>query len=527
MEDGVVRDDSSVERPISVEPGPVRRAYGGRRILLTGLTGFLGKVFLALLLEQVPEIGRIYVLIRRRARKEPAVRRFERAVETSPVFRGLRRRHGDELGAWLSARVEVIDGDVEKPGCDLPPEAMARLAGRVDLVVHCAGLTDFQPDPQAAIAVNVAGAMHVAELASRTGARMMHVSTAFVAGSIGKGEVPEELRAGIAPSGSSFSPAAELRSVQLALRAAGDDTRARIDVAMARAKALGWPNIYTYTKGLAEHLVGARTGVTIVRPSIVECARTFPFAGWNEGLNTAGPLAWLITTPYRRLPTRPDHRFDVIPVDDAARGMILVGREILEGRGGGVFHLASSDVNPLLFGRCVELTGLGFRKWTRQGNGTAWERSVIRHLDPVPAPDDADRGLGRWADWLAAAHELVDKAQTTSLGSRFGSRLSEWGRRLSAGESDLASVEKMLDLYAPFIRDNDYIFRTDRVRALASVDPTLRWEVGEIDWCSYWVDVEYPGLRKWCIPLLYGERVPSDPAAPVAFRMAASAAVPA
>ena len=43
---------------------PLEQTLRHRRILLTGATGFLGKVFLSLLLRWHPEIDRIYLLIR-------------------------------------------------------------------------------------------------------------------------------------------------------------------------------------------------------------------------------------------------------------------------------------------------------------------------------------------------------------------------------------------------------------------------------------------------------------------------------
>ena len=49
-----------------------------RRILLTGSTGFLGKVFLALLLRWHPEIERVYLLIR--GDRRSSVRSEERRV---------------------------------------------------------------------------------------------------------------------------------------------------------------------------------------------------------------------------------------------------------------------------------------------------------------------------------------------------------------------------------------------------------------------------------------------------------------
>ena len=80
----------------------------------------------------------------------------------------------------------------------------------------------------------------------------------------------------------------------------------RVDAAMVRARRLGWPNIYTYTKALSEHILAARDDlrVTTVRPAIVECAWRYPFPGWNEGINTSGPILWLLSTSFQRFPAR-------------------------------------------------------------------------------------------------------------------------------------------------------------------------------------------------------------------------------
>ena len=67
------------------EPLSVRHTLAGKNILLIGVTGFIGKVWLAQLLNEVPQIGKIYLLIRRQ-RTTTAQRRFEKIFEESPVF---------------------------------------------------------------------------------------------------------------------------------------------------------------------------------------------------------------------------------------------------------------------------------------------------------------------------------------------------------------------------------------------------------------------------------------------------------
>lgn len=494
----------------------VTEILAGRRLMLTGVTGFLGKVWLVHLLHHLPD-ARVVVVIRPRG-KESAWERFEAMVDTSPVFRPLREAHGRGLGRWLGARIEVLAGDVERPLFGLGAAAVD--ASQIDAVVHCAGLTDFQPDPTRALAVNTLGAKHAADVARRAGARLLHVSTAFVAGMV-SGEIPEALEVGVAPNGARFSPTEEIAALQEAIRTPRRDDR--VERALTRARALGWPNLYTYTKGLAEHVVGGRRDVpvTIVRPSIVECARTFPFEGWNEGLNTAGPLAWLISTAFRELPTRPDNHFDVVPVDDVARGMTLILAALLRGEAAPVYHLAAGDANPLTFGRTVELTGLGMRRWTRRGGGTSADR-LLRHLDPVPAPSGGILPVERLRGWLGAVRDGLDhvaKHEKLPLGAT--PWVTSARDRVDAWDLPLGRVAHMLELYRPFIHDHDYVFRTDRIRRLGAALPAeegeLSWVVPTIDWRWYWVDVEYPGLCTWSIPEIRGEVIPGDP--PSGFRL--------
>src|SRR5579864_6569709 len=60
----------------------VRKSLRAKNILLVGATGFIGKVWLANLLTDVPEIGKVYVLVRRR-RSITAEERFQKIVDES------------------------------------------------------------------------------------------------------------------------------------------------------------------------------------------------------------------------------------------------------------------------------------------------------------------------------------------------------------------------------------------------------------------------------------------------------------
>ena len=96
----------------------VRETLAQRHIMLVGVTGFIGKVWLVDLLQNVPNVGKITLLIRRN-RTTSGQRRFEKIVEENPTFDGLQELHGRQLGAFLKQKVEVVEGDVSHPGLGL------------------------------------------------------------------------------------------------------------------------------------------------------------------------------------------------------------------------------------------------------------------------------------------------------------------------------------------------------------------------------------------------------------------------
>ena len=76
--------------------------------------------------------------------------------------------------------VTTVPGDIAKPMFGLAGQVYAELAARVDAVIHCAAVTDFNRTDGSLEATNVAGTEHVAAFAAAAKAVLYHVSTAFV-----------------------------------------------------------------------------------------------------------------------------------------------------------------------------------------------------------------------------------------------------------------------------------------------------------------------------------------------------------
>jgi len=531
-------------QPRRVERLSVREALAGKNLLVIGTTGFIGKVWLTMLLEDLPEIGRIYLLVRRQGSRS-ALQRFERIVAESPTFKVLHERHGDDLGRWLSERIEVLEGDVSEPGLGLDNATAQRLYEDLDLVVNSAGLTDFNPDLRLALSTNADSVLHLVEFLRRCRrAGLVHVSTCFVNGRT-DGRVPEELQASYTPRGASdFNARRELeflhsevsrieqeadgltfqsqfRSEALSKvksSADGSDEKAvnnqirkirtrwvrdrLIDIGIERAQRWGWPNIYTFTKSLGESLLEAEAGnlpVSIARPSIVESSVSQPFRGWNEGVNTTAPLSYLLGTYFRQLPSNKRKRLDVIPVDLVCRGLTLISAAVIERCHERIYQLATSATNPADMRRTIELTGLAHRKHYRSLEGLEhWLRARFDTI-PVSKTRYTNVSLPRFRRVIEGAQRLLSPLP------------AKGGEPLARRQRALEKVQKVIDLYEPFILDNEYFFAADHIKSLAQALPDeevgcFDYDAERIDWYDYWINLHVPALRRWTYPLIEGRR---------------------
>ena len=84
--------------------------FRNKHILITGATGFLGKVILYRFLDVIPTLGKIYVLIRNK-KGSSVVERFKKEIIESPCFDKLRKIRPD-FDAFIDSMVHPIAGDM-------------------------------------------------------------------------------------------------------------------------------------------------------------------------------------------------------------------------------------------------------------------------------------------------------------------------------------------------------------------------------------------------------------------------------
>lgn len=271
--------------------------------LLTGVTGFVGKVLLADLLRRQRALGvrRIRVVIRARGSRS-AHERFRNEVANAACFAGL---HAN----WTDL-VDVLEADLRTPGLGLP-DAAGSLAD-VTHIVHAAASVAFDLPGAAAAEANITPAVALMDLARALPRlqRFVYVSTAYVTPHRRDDHpIPEAL--------------VPLPQPAAALYESLRGGKTRDDHILA---ATGHPNTYTLTKCLAEHLLAEQRGqvpLSIVRPSIVSASRRYPFPGWIDSVAGFGAFAVLVGLGHlRAVVGRPDARLDVVPVDDVTSRII-------------------------------------------------------------------------------------------------------------------------------------------------------------------------------------------------------------
>jgi long-chain acyl-CoA synthetase len=500
-------------------------AFSNKTMLMLGCTGFVGKVLLAMILDRFPEFKHLFIQVRRK-KDVNGDRRFYSDILQSPPLRGIVEKAGGEQA--IRQKVDVVEGDIAEPLCGISAENIAKLRGKVDVVVNLAGVVDFDPPVNESIETNVHGAQHLIELVKLLEAKLVHVSTCYVAGKQ-NGRIPEDENIdGYFPrrnqnTGETFSVAEELKwyghFVDETRRNRGEGlrpVRERLrDGGMDRAERWGWTNTYTYTKSMGEQLMAQTNGLSyaIVRPAIVESSLRFPFPGWNEGFTTSAPLVLMGGEGLKGWPVRKDGPLEIIPVDLVAQGILIVIAAVLCGRNKRVYHLASADQNPIMLPRLVGFLGMNSRykhKHKLTGNRLAnvWKAYVETQVITEESLQSRRARIHRGLDVIHATLTLGK----TLLGER---RVGPYLKSLRDTRRMIRAQEVTLDKFLPFMLHNSFIFETKNIREAAGMLTDedlkrLRWEPETIDWADYWVNIHTKGIERWIRPVFTAVKKPKS-----------------
>ena len=510
---------SSTDSAAPHAPTPEGRSSADRRILLTGVTGFLGQAVLRTLLETtenttVTAIIRSKGTLTGRARLNQLLRK--------PVFASWVEKVGKERAAEIfTERVGVLEGDLT----DLPP-----LTEPYDVVIHSAASVSFDPPIDEAFRINVGGArsLYQALLDSGQDPHVIHVSTAYVGG-ISKGlkqegrlvhdvdwraEYQSALDARTRVEAESRRPETlrgQLRTARLrdgrmgpkAVAAAAESARRAwvderlVDFGLTRAQSVGWTDIYTFTKAMAERAAeemwaDAGHRVSFVRPSIIESALRHPYPGWIDGYKVADPLIMA----YGRgllgeFPGLADSILDIIPVDFVVNVIVALATQDTERRGDDAyFQVVSGKSNPLPFHEMV----------------TAVREYFLEH----PLEDDEGNPIVV-PEWNFPAVEIIEqrfraKELAAKVGAGVVSRLPashrtrKWSANLHKATSGLTTLRKYIELYRQYTK-TEMVFDDANTRGLRAELPAEYlaehdFDVHDITWVDYFQQLHLPAVTE-------------------------------
>ncbi len=275
-------------------------------LLLTGVTGFVGKVILESALRRRDEfgIGTVHAVIRPKG-GQSAEDRFTHEVARSRCF--------EQLAPGWERDVHVVSADLTLWDGGLGDARLAPLRDRVTHVVHAAASVEFDQPLERAVADNVTSALHVLDWtrACPRLVRAVSLSTAYVSPATSE------------PVGEALAPLPW--PAEEALRAI---EQGRTDEAtLLRESRL--PNTYTLSKSLAEHRLAERRGdvpLVLLRPSIVSAAWREPFPGWIDSQAAFAAFVMLVGSgQLRAVAARREARLDIVPCDAVARIALDLG----------------------------------------------------------------------------------------------------------------------------------------------------------------------------------------------------------
>jgi alcohol-forming fatty acyl-CoA reductase len=504
----------------------IASALAGKRIAVTGSTGFVGTALVERLLRSVPECE--LVLLVRAGRRTSAPERARKEIFRNDAFDRLRADLGDGFDDMVERRVSTIAGDVSVDNLGLDAEGQAIFA-TCDVVIHSAATVSFDSPLDLAVEINLLGPTRIAQLCHSLGItpHLVAVSTCYVAGNR-RGNAPEELvsegpfdlgldwRTEVvaarrlkgdsealsrepsqlrqfrsearAELGAAGAPALAAKTEQLRERWVKDRL---VEAGRARAASLGWPDAYAYTKALGEQALVDSAGsvpISIVRPSIIESAWAEPNPGWIRGFRMAEPVIISYARGLlKEFPGVPEGTVDVIPVDLVVAAIIAVAAAgPIEAPF--ITHIASGGINPLKYRALVD-------------NVSGWfaEHPLYDAAgQPILVPEWTFPGRGRVQTQLTRAKSILTRTEKVLSLLPLRGEQAEFVASLEAKRMEVERALEYVELYGLYT-ECEAIYQVDNLMALwnrldAKDQAEFNCDPRSVDWTHYVREIHLPSI---------------------------------
>ena len=257
-----------------------------------------------------------------------------------------------------------------------------------------------------------------------------------------------------------------------------------------RARALGWHDVYTFTKSLTERLMLRERGdlpLIILRPAIIESSHSEPRPGWIQGSRMADPIIMAYAKGVlHEFPGDPESLIDIVPVDHVVNAILAAGARRPEEPE--VFQVASGERNPLRYRELYD--------------------HVREYFVENPLRDSGGRPIPV-AEWSFPGRRSVERRLKSALvglrvASEVVSRLPE-GHVATDLRGRVARAEKRARMslyysriYGPYSTIAS-IFSTRRTKALYEALPRedqeqFPFDIADVDWRRWLQGTHLPAL---------------------------------
>ena len=502
----------------------IAEALAGKRIAITGSTGFLGTALVERLLRSVPDAH--LILLVRPPRRGDVQRRVDREILKNDAFDRLREQLGADFDQYCADRVTVVSGDVGTDGLGLSDADLAIFCS-ADTVIHSAATVSFDNPLDTSVEINLLGPNRILRVlqAANVTPHFIAVSTCYVAGNRRgraaeeflvetpfhiqvdwRGEVDAARRARADYDAASRTPEMlkqfgkeareELGAAGIPLLSAKTEQRRAawvqskmVDAGRSRATSLGWPDVYTYYKALGEQALlelHDQVPLTVLRPSIIESAWSEPSPGWIRGFRMAETLIVSFGKgELNQFPGYPEGVVDVIPVDMVAAALCAAAAKGPAAKPE-VYQVASGSVNPLLY---KVLTGTCF-EWFSQNP------IYDAKGNPIAVEEWTFTGATGLEERLERIQKAMDLAEKAVNGLPIRGAKTGINEKLTENRRVLDQAYGYVQIYGAYGRC-EALYQIDRTMALWNeLDEADQAEFGfdpsVIDWHHYITKVHLP-----------------------------------
>ncbi|CAL1688895.1 unnamed protein product [Lasius platythorax] len=284
---------------------PIQKFYTGKSILITGSTGFLGKMLVEKLLRSCPDISTMYLLIRSKKDKCPEIRLDD--IFESPLYDRLKKEMPN-----FRKKIVPITANFNVADLDLSENDKNMLIREVSVVFHLAATVRFDEDIKTSTAINVIATNVILDIAKHMPnlKSFIHVSTVY--SNCHVKYIEERF----------YTYPIDHRELITLTRTLPEST---IKERISRIISL-WPNTYAFTKAIAEVLLkheGKDLPIGIFRPAIVLPSAREPLVGWID--NYHGPIGLTASIYHgitRCLPYDDDILANLVPIDLTVNSLI-------------------------------------------------------------------------------------------------------------------------------------------------------------------------------------------------------------